>query len=193
MKNIAIFASGNGSNAEALIKYFNNKATAKVKLIVCNKKDAFVLERAKNLNVDSYIMPKELLCAENPAELINLLQLHNINYIVLAGYLLKIPNTLINKYTRRIINIHPSLLPKFGGKGMYGMNIHRAVVEAKEETTGITIHLIDEVYDNGEILFQTSCDVFPEDTAEDVAKKIGLLEQTHFPKIVEDYILSNKD
>lgn len=191
MKNIAIFASGNGSNAESLTKYFNNGNTANVKLIVCNNKNALVLERAKNINIEALIMPKEHLCSENPVELLEILESRKIDYIILAGYLLKIPLALVNKYTHKIINIHPALLPKYGGKGMYGMNIHKAVVEAKEKETGITIHLIDEIYDNGEVIFQTSCSVEPDDTPEIVAKKISLLEQTYFPKVVEEYILSS--
>ncbi|MBQ1218651.1 MAG: phosphoribosylglycinamide formyltransferase [Bacteroidales bacterium] len=190
MKNIAIFASGNGSNAESLTKYFNNGNTANVKLIVCNNKNALVLQRAKNLNIEALIMPKEHLCSENPVELLEILESRKIDYIILAGYLLKIPLALVNKYTHKIINIHHALLPKYGGKGMYGMNIHKAVVEAKEKETGITIHLIDEIYDNGEVIFQTSCSVEPDDTPEIVAKKISLLEQTYFPKVVEEYILS---
>ncbi len=190
MKNIAIFASGNGSNAESLTKYFNNGNTANVKLIVCNNKNALVLQRAKNLNIEALIMPKEDLCSENPVELLEILESRKIDYIILAGYLLKIPLALVNKYTHKIINIHPALLPKYGGKGMYGMNIHKAVVEAKEKETGITIHLIDEIYDNGEVIFQTSCSIEPDDTPEIVAKKISLLEQTYFPKVVEEYILS---
>lgn len=190
MKNIAIFASGNGSNAESLTKYFNNGNTANVKLIVCNNKNALVLQRAKNLNIEALIMPKEHLCSENPVGLLEILESRKIDYIILAGYLLKIPLALVNKYTHKIINIHPALLPKYGGKGMYGMNIHKAVVEAKEKETGITIHLIDEIYDNGKIIFQTTCSVEPDDTPESVAKKISLLEQTYFPKVVEEYILS---
>lgn len=192
MINLAIFASGNGSNAQALIEYFADNNNINVQMIVCNKEQAYVLERAKKFNIRAFILNKEQLCAENPTELFNLLEENNIDYIILAGYLLKIPSSLINKYTHKIINIHPSLLPKFGGKGMYGMNIHRAVVDAKEKKTGITIHLIDEIYDNGEVLFQISCDVEPQDTPDDVAKKIGQLEQTYFPKIVEKYI-SRKD
>lgn len=190
MKNIAIFASGNGSNAESLTKYFNNGNTANVKLIVCNNKNALVLQRAKNLNIEALIMPKEHLCSENPVELLEILESRKIDYIILAGYLLKIPLALVNKYTHKIINIHPALLPKYGGKGMYGINVHKAVVEAKEKETGITIHLIDEIYDNGKIIFQTTCSVEPDDTPEIVAKKISLLEQTYFPKVVEEYILS---
>ena len=190
MKNIAIFASGNGSNAESLTKYFNNGNTANVKLIVCNNKNALVLQRAKNLNIEALIMPKEHLCSENPVELLEILESRKIDYIILAGYLLKIPLALVNKYTHKIINIHPALLPKYGGKGMYGINVHKAVVEAKEKETGITIHLIDEIYDNGKIIFQTTCSVEPDDTPESVAKKISLLEQTYFPKVVEEYILS---
>ncbi|MDO4736118.1 MAG: formyltransferase family protein, partial [Bacteroidia bacterium] len=154
MINLAIFASGNGSNAQALIEHFSASGNIKVQMIVCNKEQAYVLERAKKFNIRAFVLSKEQLCADSPTELFNLLDENKINYIILAGYLLKVPSSLINKYTHRIINIHPSLRPKLGGKGMYGMNIHRAVVDAKEEKTGITIHLIDEIYDNGEVLFQ---------------------------------------
>lgn len=188
MDNIAIFASGSGSNAENIIRHFNRGNTATVKLVVCNKENAQVLERAANLGVPSVVLPREELAAENPLKLLHLLEEHNISTIILAGYLLKIPEKLTATYKERIINIHPALLPKFGGKGMYGMNVHRAVIEAGETESGITIHLVDAVYDNGKILFQATCPVIPTDTPESLAAKIHALEKEHFPAVVEKYI-----
>ena len=188
MDNIAIFASGSGSNAENIIRHFNGGHTASVKLVVCNKENAQVLERAGKLNVPSVVMQKEELTCGNPQKLLSLLDEYHINIIVLAGYLLKIPEALTIRFKERIINIHPALLPKFGGKGMYGMNVHRTVIEAGEKESGITIHLVDAVYDNGKILFQASCPVIPTDTPESLADKIHALEKEHFPAVIESYI-----
>ena len=188
MMNLAVFASGNGSNAENIITHFSGSATAAVKLVISNKADAYVLERAKAKGVPAIVMPREELTSETPAALLETLKQHNIGYIILAGYLLKIPAALTESYKGRIINIHPALLPKFGGKGMYGMHVHRAVIEAREAESGITIHLVDAVYDNGKTLFQATCPVLPEDTPEQLATKIHVLEQTHFPTIIEKYI-----
>ncbi len=188
MDNIAVFASGSGSNAENIIRHFNGGNTAAVKLVVCNKENARVLERAANLGIPSVVMPREELTCENPQKLLALLNGKDIDLIVLAGYLLKIPEALTTRFKERIINIHPALLPKFGGKGMYGMNVHRAVIEAGEAESGITIHLVDAVYDNGKILFQATCPVLPTDTPESLAAKIHALEKEHFPAVVEKYI-----
>ena len=188
MDNIAVFASGSGSNAENIIRHFNGGNTAAVKLVVCNKENARVLERAANLGIPSVVMPREELTSENPQKLLSLLNGKDIDLIVLAGYLLKIPEALTIRFKERIINIHPALLPKFGGKGMYGMNVHRAVIEAGEAESGITIHLVDAVYDNGKILFQATCPVLPTDTPESLAAKIHALEKEHFPAVVEKYI-----
>ena len=188
MMNLAVFASGNGSNAENIITHFSGSATAAVKLVISNKADAYVLERARAKGVPSIVMPREELTGETPSALLDTLQQHSIDYIILAGYLLKIPAALTESYKGRIINIHPALLPKFGGKGMYGMHVHRAVIEAREAESGITIHLVDAVYDNGKTLFQATCPVLPEDTPEQLATKIHVLEQTHFPTIIEKYI-----
>ena len=188
MDNIAIFASGSGSNAENIIRYFNGGNTATVKLVICNKENAKVLERAEELNVPSVVISKEELVSENPQKLLALLEEYHINIIVLAGYLLKIPQILTTKYKGRIMNIHPALLPKFGGKGMYGMNVHKAVIEAGENESGITIHLVDAVYDNGKILFQASCPVIPTDTPESLADKIHALEKEHFPAVIEKWL-----
>ena len=188
MDNIAIFASGSGSNAENIIRHFNGGNIASVRLVICNKENAQVLERARNLEVPSIVMPKGELTSENPQKLLSTLKEKGIDTIVLAGYLLKIPESLTTAYKGRIINIHPALLPKFGGKGMYGMNVHRAVIEAGEKESGITVHLVDAVYDNGKILFQASCPVIPTDTPESLADKIHALEKEHFPAVIESYI-----
>ncbi|MEG0517822.1 MAG: phosphoribosylglycinamide formyltransferase [Bacteroidales bacterium] len=185
MKKLAIFASGSGTNAQNIITYFSSKSSAKVELIISNKPDAYVLERAKNLNVASIVLSKEELMSD---KILQILKEHRIDFIVLAGYLLKIPAILIHNYHSRIINIHPALLPKFGGKGMYGHHVHQAVVASGEKETGITIHLVDEVYDNGRILFQATCPVTPTDTPDSVAAKIHELEQAHFPREIETYI-----
>ncbi len=188
MDNIAIFASGSGSNAENIIRHFNGGHIASVKLIVCNKENAQVLERARNLGVPSVVMPKDELTSGNPQKLLSLLKENSIDVIVLAGYLLKIPEPLTSSFKERIINIHPALLPKFGGKGMYGMNVHRAVIEAGEKESGITVHLVDAVYDNGKILFQAVCPVIPTDTPESLADKIHALEKEHFPAVIEKWL-----
>ena len=188
MINIAIFASGSGTNAQNLIEHFNRGDFAHIPIVICNKPNAYVLERAKKLSVKSYILSKEELCSNSPNLLISILKEYNIDYIILAGYLLKIPKAIIELYKEKIINIHPALLPKYGGKGMYGEHVHKAVVNAKEKVSGITIHLVDEKYDNGAHLFQASCPIDATDSADDVAAKIHQLEQAHFPSVVEKYI-----
>ena len=188
MINLAVFASGNGSNAENIITHFSGSTIATVKLVISNKADAYVLERARAKGVPSIVMPREELTSETPSALLDTLQQHSIDYIILAGYLLKIPAALTENYKGKIINIHPALLPKFGGKGMYGMNVHKAVLDAGESESGITIHLVDAVYDNGKILFQATCPVLPTDTPEQLATKIHALEKLHFPATIEKYI-----
>lgn len=188
MNNIAVFASGNGSNAENIIQHFNGGNLAEVKIVICNKETAAVVQKARNLGVPAMILTREELTAENPSSLMAILEENSIDLIILAGYLLKIPQALIMAYTDKIVNIHPSLLPKFGGKGMYGMNVHKAVIEAGEAKSGITIHLVDAVYDNGKILFQATCPVLPTDTPETLAAKIHNLEKEHFPAAIERYI-----
>lgn len=188
MNNIAIFASGSGSNAQNIIEHFYTNKDTCVKLVVCNKPDAYVLERARKLNVDAVVLNKEVLTGEDSSELISLLKSYGIGFIVLAGYLLKIPQALISAFEERIVNIHPALLPAYGGKGMYGRRVHEAVVAAGEQFSGITIHLVNAEYDKGKILFQAKCPVLPTDTAEDVEAKIHLLEQEHFPAVIEKFI-----
>ena len=191
MKTIAIFASGNGSNAQNIITYFNRGNMASVKLVICNIPHAYVLQRASALGIPAAVMDKTALTADNPSKLLSLLHNNTIDYIVLAGYLQKIPAALTTAFAGKIINIHPALLPKFGGKGMYGIHVHRAVVAAGEKLSGITIHLVDAVYDNGKILFQAQCPLTPQDTPEDVATKVQALEQQHYPAVIEQYIEGN--
>ena len=188
MKNLAIFASGNGSNAQNISEHFNSKNTARVKIIICNKPDAYVLERAAALGIPSFVLTREELTAETPSALLALLKEQEIDYIILAGYLLKIPAALVEAYPGRIINIHPALLPKFGGKGMYGRHVHQAVINAGETVSGITIHLVDSHYDSGAHLFQATCPVLPDDTPDSLAQRIHTLEKEHFARVIEWYI-----
>jgi len=186
--NIAIFASGSGTNAENISKYFKNSNSINVKFILSNKKDAFVLTRAENLGIQPVYMNKEQLNNENA--MLSLLSDYKIDLIVLAGYLKLIPEFLINAFPNKIINIHPALLPKYGGKGMYGMNVHKAVVENKENETGITVHYVNAKYDEGNIISQFKCSVASTDTADDVAAKIHILEMENFPKVIEKLVQS---
>jgi phosphoribosylglycinamide formyltransferase-1 len=183
---IAIFASGSGTNAENIINYFKESKLVKVGLVLSNKNNAYVLERASKLNVNYSVFSANELVTTSIID--EILQQQNIDIIVLAGFLLKIPKRLLEKYPSKIINIHPALLPNYGGKGMYGMNVHNAVIEAGEKESGITIHLVDEIYDNGKILFQAKCPISQTDTPDDLAAKIHSLEQLHFPRVIEEYI-----
>lgn len=182
MKNILLFASGSGTNAENIILHFNKTSTAKVVAVFSNNPHAKVLERAKNLNVDSFVFSREDLSTEIVLEKVRQFQ---PDLIVLAGFLWKFPQNIIEAYPNKIINIHPALLPKYGGKGMYGMNVHKAILENKELETGITIHYIDEHYDQGDIIFQKSISVTDCNSPEEIAEKIGALEHEHFPQIIE--------
>ena len=186
MNKLAIFASGSGTNAQNIINYFKCNNSTSVQLVVSNKDNAYVLERAKKLGVKSVTMSRDEMTSES---IVELMKEHNIDYIILAGYLLKIPQVLINEYPDKIINIHPALLPNYGGKGMYGHHVHEAVIAAKEKESGITIHLVDEFYDNGKILFQAKCSLDENDTPDTLADKIHILEQENFPKVIEQYIL----
>ncbi|MEA5005547.1 MAG: phosphoribosylglycinamide formyltransferase [Rikenellaceae bacterium] len=187
---IAIFASGSGTNAENIIKYFRNNSLCEVSLLLCNKKDAYVIERAKQFNVSSIIFTKSQF--EESSFIDDLLSEKGIEYIILAGFLLKIPERLLNKYPKKIINIHPALLPKYGGKGMHGMHVHEAVIAAGEKESGITVHIIDADYDKGETIFQAKCTIEKEDTPEMLASKIHELEQRYFPEAIENYILKTR-
>lgn len=185
-KRIAIFASGNGSNAEAIVRYFQSTGTAEVVLVIANRSEAQVLERAQRLHVPSVSIPSSEF--RQPERLMPLLEQYRVDWIVLAGFLLMIPDYLVKAYARKMVNIHPALLPKFGGKGMYGMNVHRAVVEQGERETGITIHFVDEHYDEGEVIFQAKCEVLPTDTPEMVAQKVHQLEYRYYPSVIESIL-----
>ncbi|MBQ3538963.1 MAG: phosphoribosylglycinamide formyltransferase [Bacteroidaceae bacterium] len=186
MKRIAIFASGSGSNAENIAKYFANSTETEVSLIVANNPEAYVLKRAEKLGIESLIVRKpEFMAADN---LIKELHKRKIDFIVLAGFLLLVPQKLIDAYPGRIVNIHPALLPKHGGKGMYGDRVHEAVVAAGDKESGITIHLIDANYDKGVTYFQAKCPVYPTDTPHDVAQKVHILEYEHFPRVIDEIV-----
>ncbi len=186
IKNIAIFASGEGTNAQTIIDYFKTSNQVKIALVVSNKSTANVLNRAKNNNIDTLIIDKHSFTETN--EVIDVLKKANINLIVLAGFLWMIPENLIKAFPNKIVNIHPALLPKFGGKGMYGMNVHKAVIEAKEKESGISIHFVNEKYDEGKIISQHKCEVSETDTPENLAQKIQQLEHEHFPKVIENIL-----
>jgi phosphoribosylglycinamide formyltransferase 1 len=179
MKKIAIFASGSGTNAQRIIEYFKGHPEISVSMVFCNKPDAIVLERVKKLFVDSMVFSRWEFY-ETDLVLQKLRDI-NIDFIVLAGFLWLIPETLLKAYKNKIINIHPALLPKFGGKGMYGIRVHESVIQSGDKESGITIHYVNEKYDEGQIIFQAKCQVEPGDTAESLAGKIHKLEYKAFP------------
>ena len=187
---IAIFASGSGTNAENIVNYFHDNHSCEISVIMCNKKDAYVLERAKLLGIDSFVFTRTQL--EESTFVDEMLLLYNIDFIILAGFLLKVPERILNNYPSRIINIHPALLPLYGGKGMHGMHVHEAVIAAGEKESGITIHVVDADYDKGTTLFQARCSIEKEDTPETLAHKIHVLEQAWFPRVIENYILKTR-
>ena len=186
--NIAIFASGNGSNCENLIRYFQQSALADCVLVISNKPDAYALVRAERLNVPTAVISKAQL--NNPNEMLPLLHKYGIEFIVLAGFLPLIPDYLVDAYPRQIINLHPALLPKFGGKGMWGHHVHEAVKAAGETETGMTVHYVTPVCDSGEIIAQYRVAISPDDTADDIAEKEHQLEMEYFPKVIEEIITS---
>ena len=183
-KNIAIFASGNGTNAENIIRYFQDrKANAEVVVVLCNRQEAKVFERAERYQVPCLYITKEEW--QTGSAILALLQgKYSVDFIVLAGFLARVPDVLLRAYPDRIVNIHPSLLPKFGGKGMYGNRVHQAVLQAGEQESGITIHYINEHYDEGAIIAQYRCPVFPDDTPETLAQRVHALEYEHYPETI---------
>ena len=187
MKRIAIFASGSGSNAQRILEYFNDKKELlQISIILANKSDAYVLQRAKNFNIPTFIFNSKEL--KDTSLVFDKLKEFKIDYIILAGFLLKVPDAILKEYSNKIINIHPALLPKYGGKGMYGMHVHTAVIEAGEKESGITIHYVNEHYDEGQIIFQAKCTINSTDTPETLAQKIHSLEYEYFPVIIERLI-----
>ena len=183
MKRVVIFASGSGSNAENLIKFFQNSDNASVIQVLTNNPRAKVLDRCKKLKVSALSFNK--IAFTETDDVLNILKSANPELIILAGFLWKFPSNILKHFPNKVINIHPALLPKFGGKGMYGIHVHEAVINQKETETGITIHYVNEHYDEGAIIFQAKCEVLASDSAEDVAKKIHLLEMEHFPEVVD--------
>ncbi len=186
MKNLAIFVSGSGTNCENIIRYFQKSEDVRTVLVVSNREDAYALVRAKNLNVPAVVLKKDRFNDENV--LLPLLREYNVDYVILAGFLLMAPSFLIREYDHKIINIHPALLPKYGGKGMYGHHVHEAVKAAGEKETGITIHYVNEICDGGDIIRQFKTELTPEDTIEDIEQKIHVLEQTYFPQVIDEAI-----
>lgn len=186
MKNIAVFVSGGGTNCENIIRYFKGRDDVGVCLVVSNKADAYALVRAERNGV-----PTRVLCRteiNDESVILPLLDDYAVDYIVLAGFMLMIPAFLVERYDRRIINIHPSLLPKYGGKGMYGHHVHEAVRAAGDSESGITIHYVSNVCDGGEVIARFTTAISPDDTAEDIERKVRLLEQRHFPQVIDSVI-----
>ncbi|WP_415222949.1 phosphoribosylglycinamide formyltransferase [Psychroserpens sp.] len=183
MKRIVIFASGSGTNAENLITFFHNRENASVILVLSNNPHAQVLKRAKKLKVSALSFNK--IGFTGTDDVLNILKSAQPDLIVLAGFLWMFPKRILNEFPNKVINVHPALLPKYGGKGMYGMTVHETVVANKETETGITIHYVNEHYDEGAIIFQSKCAVLKTDSAQDVADKIHNLEMEHFPKVVD--------
>ena len=190
MKRIVIFASGSGTNAENLINFFFNSENASVIKVLTNNPDAKVIERCKKLNVSTLIFDKEAFLQSN--DILNILKSLNTDLIVLAGFLWKFPEFILKEFENKVINIHPALLPKYGGKGMYGLRVHEAVVQNNENETGITIHYVNENYDEGAIIFQAKCEVTKTDTANNIAAKIHKLEMEHFPRVVKSLLFPNE-
>lgn len=188
MKKIAIFASGSGSNAENTIQYFLSKPEISVDSVFCNVAEAYVLKRAEKYNIPTFLFNREDL--KNQEKVLQILQERQIDFIVLAGFLWLMPSFIVSAFPNRIINIHPALLPHHGGKGMYGMKVHEAVIAAGEKESGITIHYINNQYDKGDPIFQARCPVEAGETPESLAKKVHALEYAHFPRVIEE-ILQN--
>lgn len=187
MKKIAIFASGSGSNAENIAEYFRDNEFLNIECIYSNKADAFVLERAKKYNIPTFVFSRDDFY--NTDKVLQSLKNYDVDLVVLAGFLWLIPQYLIDNFTT--INIHPALLPAYGGKGMYGSRVHEAVVANKEKESGITIHYVNEKYDEGQIIAQAKCEVLPSDTPDDVAAKVHELEYTHFPKVIDELLFGS--
>lgn len=186
MRKIAILASGEGTNAEHIIQYFAGHPAIQVVVVIASKPTAGVIKRAESLNVPVEVLSKEVF---EKGTVLEVLSRYAADFIVLAGFLLHIPSAVLHDYSGKIVNIHPSLLPKFGGKGMYGGHVHEAVLAAKEKESGITVHYVDELYDNGKIIFQAKCPVFPEDTPELLAQRVHALEYTYYPCVIEKVLL----
>jgi phosphoribosylglycinamide formyltransferase-1 len=186
MKRLAIFASGSGSNAEVISEYFANRSDIEVSLIFTNNPMAGVIKRACRLQIPVVFFDKKTFY--HTGKIQQILQNEGIDLVVLAGFMLLVPPSLVKAYPNKMINIHPALLPKYGGKGMYGQFVHEAVINAKEQQSGITIHFVNEHYDEGNVIFQTTCDIEPTDTVEDLEKKIHILEHENYPRVIDEIL-----
>ncbi|MDX9727074.1 MAG: phosphoribosylglycinamide formyltransferase [Bacteroidales bacterium] len=186
MRNIAIFASGSGTNAENIIRYFSNEKAARVALVLSNKREAYVLKRAEALETDSIFFDRDDLY--KTGRVLEYLENYRIDFIVLAGFLWLIPDPILGRYVSRIVNIHPALLPKYGGKGMYGDRVHKTVLENRETESGITIHYVNRNYDEGDIIFQARCAIAADDTPASLAEKVHALEYSNYPVVVKELI-----
>jgi phosphoribosylglycinamide formyltransferase-1 len=191
MRNIAIFASGSGTNAENIIKFFSTSKIARVSLVLSNKREAYVLKRAAALNVRSVFFDHKELYEKD--KVLRYLSMYKIDFIVLAGFLWLMPENIIDVYDKRIVNIHPALLPGYGGKGMYGEKVHEAVIANHDKESGITIHYVNSVYDEGDIIFQARCKLDPEDTPITLATKVHALEYKYYPEVIEELIAKLPD
>ena len=189
-KNIAILASGNGTNAENIARYFREKGSARVALILTNRPAAYVLQRARALDIPALCFNKEEWADGQPV--LQALQAHAIDFVVLAGFLARVPDNVLHAYPQRMVNIHPSLLPKFGGKGMYGDRVHEAVLAAGESESGITIHYINEHYDEGAVIAQYRCPVLPNDTPDVLAQRVHALEYKYYPEVIAELVCALK-
>ncbi len=188
-KRIAVFASGNGTNAQKIFEHFKDNPTIQVHLLLSNKADAYVLERAKSFNIQAATFNRaDFYQTEN---VVRVLKDHHIDLVVLAGFMWLVPKNLVNAFPQAIVNIHPALLPKYGGKGMYGSHVHHAVKEGGESESGITIHWVNENYDEGDIIEQFSCDLKPEDDEQEIARKVQILEHKHYPEVIENLVLKS--
>lgn len=190
MKRIAIFASGSGSNAEAIARYLADRTDVEISLILTNNPEAGVIQRARRLHIPVVVFDRKTFYESD--RIIDLLRNQGTDLVVLAGFMMLIPEKLVQTFPRQIVNIHPALLPKYGGKGMYGHFVHEAVVAAGEVESGITIHYVNEVYDEGEIIFQATCALAPTDTPDDVARKVQLLEHEHYPRVVGQVVVEQE-
>jgi phosphoribosylglycinamide formyltransferase-1 len=188
MKNISIFASGSGTNAENIIKYFSNTKTANVNLVLSNKPEAMVLKRAEALNTETLVFDYNDFYKSG--KVLERLVNSKTDFIVLSGFLWLVPVDIIDHYAGRIVNIHPALLPAYGGKGMYGDAVHKAVISRGDTVSGITIHYVDNHYDQGNIIFQAKCKIEPGDTPEILASKVHHLEYKHFPRVIEELVMN---
>lgn len=183
---LAILGSGNGTNAQQISEYFAGRTDVEVACIIYNKKDAYIAQRAKNLGIESHYFGRSDFFQNG--NVLKYLAEKKVDWVILAGFLWLVPEDMLAAYPNRIINIHPALLPKYGGKGMYGHHVHEAVVAAGEHESGITIHIVDRHYDRGTTLFQARCSVTPDDTPDSLAAKIHLLEKEHFPRVIDETI-----